>query len=194
VVASSRARRLIPVVPPQIGEGKMRTVAMIALVLPLVQNGAAAQIVAGESGLELRYELIDLEDPRLGQPKEEFQVHVEIVNRGTKDVVIPTKGVGPITSWLGQAAYISFQPLVIKTRDGLPIAKSMADLAPVELRSGEVAVLHCDIRIPKNTIMASLKYELSRAFADRYGFWSGKLAAQIRRTPEAEQTDERAPD
>jgi hypothetical protein len=173
----------------------MRLVTMIALVFPLAQIIAAAQIVAGESGLELRYELIDSKNPGWEERTTEVHVHVEIVNRGAKNVVIPTKGVGPLTFWNGQTAFILFQPLVpTKTRDGFRIVTPMADLAPVELRPNEAAVLHCDLKINKNTIIGGVDYELSPTFAERYGFWSGKLSARARTTTEAEQTDERAPE
>ena len=173
----------------------MRVIAIVALALSLIQYGTGDEISADGQGLELRYELIDLKNPDLEELTTELLVHVEIVNRGTKNVVIPTKGVGPLTLWNGQTASIVFQPMVpTKTRDGLRIVRSMVDLAPVELRPTEVAVLHCELRIPRNAIIASVEYELSPAFAERYEFWSGKLAAEISRTTEAEQTDEREPE
>jgi len=120
-----------------------------------------------------------MEDPRLGDPKKQFRVYIEVINRGSKPVVIPTKGIGPTTTWNGSIGVFMFRPFDRRTRDGLRIVSSMTDLAPVELRSGEVAALDGG-RIPKNAAICAIEYEVSPEFAKRYGFWSGKITAQIR--------------
>ena len=173
----------------------MRLIAIVALALLLVQSGTADEIAADGHGLELRYDLIDLKNPDVKQATTEFQVQVEVVNRGPKNVVIPTKRLGPLTFWNGQTAFVLFQPLIpTKTRDGFRIVTPMSELAPVELRPNEAAVLHCDLKVNKNMSIGGVDYELTPAFAERYGFWSGKLSARARPTPKAEQTDEREPE
>jgi len=138
-----------------------------------------------DAGLELRYHLIDLEDPRFGSPTNLYSVAVEILNRGNRTVILPTNAIGPSQDWTGNTGFIRLCDLQCVTADGFPQAQPMSGLALVELRPGE-AVSFTGGSIPKTSVLGSVEYTISPSFAKRYGTWSGHLKATTPFRPRAE--------
>ena len=77
--------------------------------------------------------------------------------------------------WNGQSVTIVFRALSVSTSDGFSIVSPVSALAPVALRPNE-AVLLPGPTIPAGHV-GSVHLEISEDFAQRYGFWSGKLTA-----------------
>jgi hypothetical protein len=132
--------------------------------------------------LDFRVQRIDLEQDKFGN-----QIWVsfdaDIRNVGQTSAVLPTKAIGPAV--VGNAALVDilFADPSLQTTNGLRRAYSVAEIAPVELRPGEVTTLSYTFVKPA-AAAARVTYRISRDFAARYRLWHGELTSGIIRLRE----------
>jgi hypothetical protein len=130
--------------------------------------------------LETRLSCIDLDDPKLGSNQsKEYRIYLEIRNVGKAVAVLPTKGIGPAVLSDG---FVIFNDSKNSLRDGTPIVSPPAEFAIVDLRPGEAVILSYTLRKderPASRGQVTVRYIITKEFAERYGTWSGELDAGV---------------
>ena len=152
----------------------------------LVPRTFAQQIFAeGLDGLQIGGEAFyNATDTKLG-------VEVRLLNSTNHDITVLTKDStwsgGLSTCWLDDTQYVcmlSFDNQV--SSGGHPVAPSLADLEPVTVKPGEVAICHLRFanspiskldRLGKNSPVV-IRYEVPPSLGARFGCWSGKIQSK----------------